>query len=666
MRTLSETLLSAQKQASHIPYIKLEAVNKVNGVTRLDWQRLYTGTEEEYFHALAVAGDGSLIRVRITPPSDSRKLYIQRTTNPGEASDFSRWTYTNQYNAVVVAAASLGADVSVFWIKGDRKIQRIVSTDNGETWSAAQLVDYSPTTAIYGISAAYKANGDLALFFANQSTLYVKKLVGGQWQTKSAWDKTAGNLSGVSAVYDNDWNLFITGEDSEGNFRLWSMIYGDGGDIPAGNWGELKTFAEAPSDGNFSYRHAFLDKPDSFRCFYIEKFSGNEAYSLPFQAHTTGSFADNLWYEPQPFNPPSGYGLALAHDNNNCWLSCASGVWRAPLAVQSLDMSQDIISLKQGTEGYESRLTVELINDNAGFALLPAPLDIGCRLDFSLGYITAAGNETSSGQSYTLESHEYVNTNGSSKLVLYAVNAWDNISRWTAKQQFRWNKDADGMNVKEILAFVLARAGLRLEVISESEAINSFYPDFSINPGAKGNDAVKKLLSYVPDLLFIEGNRACLVNPLAGDDAVYSYAAPQIDGIHPILEGRYRTGIPGYNHIRVEGFDSVNSQPLIINCYDHEDIEKGYERYLAIEDINIGSVDTGKARGEAILKRYGIESAGGYIKIRPNCGQQVYDVIDITDNRTGLNAQKRRILGFNLIYNPARGEYVQILEMGFV
>jgi hypothetical protein len=75
--------------------------------------------------------------------------------------------------------------------------------------------------------------------------------------------------------------------------------------------------------------------------------------------------------------------------------------------------------------------------------LLPAPLDTGCRLDFSPGYVTAAGNETSSGQSYTLESYEYVNTNGSSKLVLYAVNAWDNISRWTAKQQFLWNKDAD-------------------------------------------------------------------------------------------------------------------------------------------------------------------------------------------------------------------------------
>ena len=68
MRNLSGTLLQTQKQSSHIPYVRLEAVNKINGVTRLDWQRLYSGTEEEYFHALTLAGDGSLIRARITPP----------------------------------------------------------------------------------------------------------------------------------------------------------------------------------------------------------------------------------------------------------------------------------------------------------------------------------------------------------------------------------------------------------------------------------------------------------------------------------------------------------------------------------------------------------------------------------------------------------------------
>ena len=42
----------------------------------------------------------------------------------------------------------------------------------------------------------------------------VKQYQSGQWQTKAAWDKTTGALSGVAAVYDGDWNLLVTGRDN--------------------------------------------------------------------------------------------------------------------------------------------------------------------------------------------------------------------------------------------------------------------------------------------------------------------------------------------------------------------------------------------------------------------------------------------------------------------
>jgi len=666
MRNISDTLLKIQKQASHIPYIKLDAQNKINGVTRLDWERLYSGNEEEYFHTLTTAADGSLMRARISPPSDSRKLYIQRIVNPGEDSAFDHWTYTNQYNAVIVAAASFGATVSIFWIKSDRKIQCVVSSDCGATWSGVQLVDYSPTTAINGICASYKPNGDLALFFADQSTLYVKKQVNGQWQTKSAWDKSTGSLSGVSAVYDDDWNLFVTGKDSGGNFRLWSIIYGDGGNLPAGSWGELRTIAEAPYDGNFSYRHAFLDKPDVIRCFYIENYSGSEAYSQPFSTHTIGDFTDNLWLEPQPFNLSSEYGLAIAHDAKYCWLSCANGVWRAPLTEIKLDLSSDILSLKQETMGTESSLTFELANDNAKFTSLPPPLDIGCRLNFSPGHVTENGYEVCEGQSYTLQAYEYVNSNGSTKLVLYTVNGWENISRWTAKQQFRWNGDSEEKSIKDILAFILARAGLRLDIISASETIENTCPDFNINPGMKGDRIVKKLLSLVPELLFIEGDTAYLVNPLPYDMPVYCYCAPQTDGIHPVLQAAYTTEALDYNHIRIEGFDSINSLPIIANCFDYDDIANSYERFVSVEDVNIGSVDEASSRGESILQKYRRVSTSGYIEIHPNCAQQVYDVINISDSKAGFVNEQRRVIGINTFFQPACGKYLQTLLLGKV
>ncbi len=666
MRSLSDELLKTQKQASHIPYIKLEAQNKINGVTRPDWERLYNGNEEEYFHALTIASDGSLIRARISPPSDSRKLYIQRVVNPKEDSAFDIWTYTNQYNAVIVAAASLGATVSIFWIKSDRKIQCVESHDCGATWSGAQLVDYSPTTAINGISASYRSNGDLALFFADQSTLYVKKQVNGQWQTKCAWDKTTGSLSGISAVYDNDWNLFVTGKDISGNFRLWSLIYGDGGNLPAGSWGELQTLAEAPYDGNFSYRHAFLDKPDVIRCFYIENYSGSEAYSQPFSTHTIGNFADNLWLEPQPFNLSSHYGLAMAHDADYCWLSCANGVWRASLAEEKLDLSNHILSLKQETVGAEGSLAVELTGTDAAFSSPPPPFKTGCRLDFSYGYVTENGHEVCEGQSYTLQAYEYINSNGSAKLVLYAANGWENISRWTAKQQFRWNAGSEEKSIKGILAFILARAGLKLDIISAPETIENAFPDFNINPGMKGDNIVKKLLSLVSDLLFIEGDIAYLVNPLPDDMPVYSYSAPQTDGIHPVLRAAHTTAALDYNHIRVEGFDNINSLPVVANCFDFDDIAKSCERFLSVEDVNIGSVDEAKSRGEAILRKYREAFTSGYIEIHPNCAQQVYDVINISDGKAGFVNERRRVIGIKTFFQPAGGKYLQTLLLAKV
>jgi hypothetical protein len=331
-----------------------------------------------------------------------------------------------------------------------------------------------------------------------------------------------------------------------------------------------------------------------------------------------------------------------------------------------LDLTGDILLLKQETSGCESRLTVELRNDGAGFAALPEPLHIGCSLEFSWGYATTAGSETGGMQSCTLEACEYIDTGASSKLVMYAVNGWGKVIRWVAKQQFRWNMNPGEASVKDIMTFVLARAGLRLEVISESEGITTFCPDFTINPDARGDSVIKKLLSCVPDLLFIEGDAACLVNPSADDNSVYSYAAPQIDGIHPILAGRYRTEAPSYNHIQLEGFDSVGRQALLINCYDYSDLENSGERYLAIDDINIGSVEAGEDRGEAALRRSSMEAAGGYIEIHPNCGQQVYDVIDITDKKAGMANERRRIFGLQTIFNPAGGKYTQILGLGNV
>ena len=665
MRSLSSTLLTAQKEASHVPYVKVEARNKIAGVVRLNWARLYTGAEADYFHALTIPGDGSLLRVRLTPPSDSRKLYRQRVANPSPESDFSQWTYCNQYNAVIVTSCSLGAEVSIFWIKSDQAIYQLKSTDYGATFGSPELIDYSPTTAIYGIAAAYKPNGDLALFFADQTALYVKKYVSGNWQSKVAWDKTTGDLSGVAAVYDGDWDLFITGKDSGGNFKLWSLIYGDGHDVAADTWSELKPFASAPSDGNFEYHRAFMDKPDVYRCFFIEKFIGTQAYNRPFWSHSSASFIDNLWHEPVPFNLSSEYGLAIAHHGDYCWLSNPSGVWRAKLSEESLDLTTDVLRVRQELTKAAGRLTVELNNNNGQYAS-PGEgelevLEIGCQLEVSPGYTTSQGNEISSGLAFWIDAHEHTSSGGKASLILYASDGWHLIENWRARHQFRWNKGSEEMSVKALLAFVLARVGLQLEVKSQSSVITSYYPDFTIHPHNRGDIVIGKLLSLIPDVVFIEGNQAYVVNPGSSDDSVYAYGSS-----HPILEGEYRKRAWELNRVQVEGYDPANDEPVVVDSFSWPQITRLYDRLSQLEDRNIDSVSKAEQRGDAHLRQAEIESVSGAIQIPPNCGQQLYDVIDITDSRAGLSGAKKRVLGLTLVYNPRQGEYTERLLLGAV
>ena len=667
MRTLSDTLLAAQKEATRTPYVKLEVKNKTAGVVRYNWSRPYTGAEDDYFHAVTMPGDGSLIRVRITPPSDSRKLYRQRVADPNPESDFSQWVYTNQYNAVIVAGCSSGAEVSIFWIKSDRKIYQLKSTDYGVNWDSSQLLGYSPTTAIYGITASYKPTGDIALFFADQATLYVMKRINGTWGSSTAWDKSTGDLSGVATVYDGDWNLIVTGKDTDDNYKLWSLVYGDGGEVAADTWSALKEIAAAPSDGNFEYHRAFLDKPDVYRTFYVEKFTGTESYNRPFRSYSVPDtkFTDNLWHEPVPFNLSSEYGLAIAHHGDYCWLSNPSGVWRASKTEQTVNLTADVLYLKQEAGEKSGRLTVELRNNEGQYASpgqgnLQA-LDIGCQLEFSPGYLTTTGNEVSSGQTFTLDAYEHTSSAGKASLMLYASDGWGLVNTWVARHQFRWNKDSSQMSVKQILEFVLSRVGLKLEVKSQSSVITSFYPDFTINPNNQGETVISKLLSFVPDVLLIEGNKGYIINPLDTDSPVYSYGSA-----HPIFEGRYRKEAQAISRVQVEGYDPVSEEPIVVDSFAWDEIDKLYDRLRQLEDKNIDTVAKAQAQGEAHLREAEVESDSGVIRIPVNCGQQLYDVIDITDSRAGLSAEKKRVLGLVLIYNPRRGEYEERLPLGEV
>lgn len=395
----------------------------------------------------------------------------------------------------------------------------------------------------------------------------------------------------------------------------------------------------------------------------MEKCNGEPPYNQLFQSHPVPdtTYCDGLWREPAPgdFNTPYGLAAGYHTPGQYAWLSTPNGVWRALLTIQTMDISPEVASLEMETGERQGRLSIELNNQDNRFTDSSSLLASGSQLEVFTGYRTATGNEAGSCRSFILDSYEQIIIDADNIIRLKAGDGWAQIKEWHARDQWRWNKAGQEKSVRDILAFVLSRAGLRLETRTESTVITGLFPDFTIHPLDSGDLVAERLLDMVPDRLFFENGTAYLVNPQASDSPGYGYGEA-----HPIWEGKFFRQAGTCNWIRVEGFDPSAGRAITSDCYDWTDIKESGTRYLAINDINLKNLTQLEQRGEMLLRKARMKSVSGLLIVPVNCGQELYDVVDITDARgfTGIG----RITGMTLKYDPARGRYLHQLMLGGV
>ncbi len=656
MRTLPAALLAAQRSASTVPYVKLEVTDRLAGVPRLRWERLYSGSEDDYHHAVTMPGDGSLIRARI---SAANILYLQRVTSPGASSDFSVWTSLGGVSdASSVALTSRGATVLLFYVDTDRRTIKVQeSTNNGQSFGSAITI-VTAASDVGRLAAGVNASGVVALFYTLAATVYVVKRTSGTWGSSSAWTVTdsIAAVTGLGCVYRLDWDIALTGTDADGNAHVWTCLYGDGDGQSTNTWSSLTSVALASSGSDVEFHAPFLACPDVYRLFFIEKYTGDISYTRPYWSHTTSfsGYADALWREPQPFDLTSSYGVALTHGGNYAWLSAPSGVWRSPLAPNILDISNDLLELHMDSHPFRGGIAITLRNDDGRFNDPAMPLGLGAEVRVSLGYHTAEGDLASGGPAYWITAWEHRTGPGDARFVVHAADGWALLDAWRARQQFAW--PAGERNIYQHLAFLFARAGLDLTSSSFSSTLVDHYPAFAINPGDSGLRAVQRLLDMVPDRIFIEGSRGYLSNPLGNDASVYGYGIN-----HPIFEAVHRSATSGIGHVQVYGKGIYGEQ------FHWEEAVGGFGRVAKVLD---GSLDTDALaddRAATALRRAEVEASSGSILVPVNCGQQPNDVIDITDLRAGLNQAARRVLGLELTYaRAAHARYHMRLHLGGV
>jgi len=660
VRSLSSTLIQAQKSGARLPYVKVGVVERVGGVTRLIWSRLYTGSEPDFYHAATMPGDGSLLRARVDP--NSYILYLQRVADPSPDSDFSSWNNVCSVSTSSgIAFARSGAKVLLFYVGTDETTIYVrESNDNGASFGSATSVVTAPSTVGW-LAADFNSQGDVALFYSVGGTIYAIKRTNGDWGSPSAWSNSVSAVTGLACVYHGDWNVMLSGQDSSSNYKVWTCVYGDGYSASPGTWSSLAELTISSAGSGVEFHCPYLAFPDVFRAFFVEKYTGTESYIRPFWSHSlaTADFISNLWREPVPFNLTSTYGVAIVYHSSYVWLSTPCGVWRAPLSPASVELTDDVVEITAVTESFSGRVSVVLRNEDGRYKDIGsgdyASIKKGSELLIYPGYRTAVGAEFSLGPAYWIEGWEYISEAGRSHFVLHGRDGWWLLDRWRARRQFSW---AQGdKNIFQLLSFIFARAGLEFSAFSTSDALVNQYPAFTIHPRESGATAVRRLLEMAPDVLFFVSDCGYIKNPTPDEQSAYSYGSD-----HAVLEGRYASSAQGINRVQVYG-DGIMSEK-----FDWDELVKVYDRLGQVHDLNLDTLAKAEARGDAELREQKMAAKGAEILVPTNCGQDLYDVIESNDERAGLTSVKRRVMGITMRYSTSGREarYDQRLRLGGV
>ena len=685
MRSLSSTLLDNQAIAPLAwPAVKVEIKNNRGAVRHLQFAKAYEGSEFQYLHAAACAGDGSLIRARIwrDPADGKRYIHRSRVASPGLASDFTSWTLVEEcsYGGVTVAAYSDGelgvvANVSIlYWGPDFYQLREIKSTDYGVTWSAPATV-HTMSNACYHPAAAMNHHGDMLLVWFEWDTVYAMRCVAGVWQAHDTCPFKPDICSGIAVCYHDDYHIVFTGRNDAGEACIWMIQYGDGVEVTQGVWGSEMVWCAREDALQKDFYCPSLTYLNEFRLTFEEVY---EVWPLVYTYYSTHSipgksFMADLWREPVPLEIVPGDdwsgqypGPAISHNDDNVFLSTCNQVWIAPRALVTANVTNDVVAIKNTiTPGlYRSKLQVTL--DNTAnvyndFAKL------GYEMTLSLGYQTEAGPEYQTQPSHWITGWKMVSPGWFPLRAIFppgvigtvtieAQDLWDILAQWVAQYDVDWT--VGQKSIREMIEYILARCGFELVELSHSDGIDSYHPAFSILAGQSGKLAMKKLLSYVEDVLIQREEKVYLKMPARADASDYEYNSTFFTA-HLVYRGQYGQSAWIPNRVQVWGTN------FVVDDFEFSQINPLTDRLARISKPSYATAAEGLHRVEKEMRHGEIwHGSGGWAQVPVNCGQEVFDVITITDTTAGVTAITRRVIGITTTYNKMKNSYLQKLLLG--
>jgi hypothetical protein len=132
---------------------------------------------------------------------------------------------------------------------------------------------------------------------------------------------------------------------------------------------------------------------------------------------------------------------------------------------------------------------------------------------------------------------------------------------------------------------------------------------------------------------------------------------------HVILDGQYATETPEVNRAYIIGRDQYGN-PVYGTAVNMDEVALVGERLDFQQELAIPLTTQAADVAAAILSKMRITGEKGVILIPPNCGQELFDVVQISDTGANQSAVNFRVVGIRFEYSPKQARYRHKLILG--
>jgi hypothetical protein len=645
MRSLSSTLLAAQKAASGVPLVRIVVKNAIRDLRHFVFSETFSNGDPDDEHG-AVADSTYLHRARV------RAGNAQYERNAG-----SGWTtLSSAADAVHVAIAAVSnARVIIVYNRGTGIYYR-ESTNQGTSFGAETLILTAGAT-VNALAVAYRnTSGDLAVLWAEGATVRRVRRTGGAFGSAASWTPmTANSVNGLAVAWNGDFQVVVTGtETTTLRPTLWSLVLGDGFSFTTDTWAAFFIQAQAEADESVTFQAPSIAVLESARITFVEKYTGTPNYTRTYWTGIalTASFSPGNWewLDPVPLDSATNFGYAVTKGltPEQAIYSRPAQVLAAPAAAQTLDMTADLLEASiEERDGLTQSAEMVFDNSNGQYAGPPSIIQQHRTVDLGLGY----GIEYSRPPSQTIVGWEYRRSGGKSQFVLHTRGA----GYWLALSRSR-TTIVETRKMTQIARSAAARAGLDFLVSGASSRAANFNIEWVVHPHQTQLEVLRALGEIMPDVFLTFSTGTLLITePTAGDAVDYTYGTD-----HAI----YRSNVSAQPRAAVA---EVVAAGALGQSFDFAALNHDKPLQDRRRSPHETSASDANAHAAARLRKAVLGTDLGSLVTPPNCGLEVGDVIAFSDPAVSSNQLKARVASIVTTYRRAdRAVFEQRIGLGGV